>query len=139
MAAAGRRSFTRARWCARRRGLKHDGAPQPENLVSLPEPFQDPRPLMSHARWMPAALVCCALTLVTATAAPSGPPDLILAHGSVLTVDVHDSVGQALAIRDGKVLKVGSDAAILALKGPHTRVIDLKGRAATPGLIDSHA
>jgi predicted amidohydrolase YtcJ len=37
------------------------------------------------------------------------------------------------------VLKVGTDAAILALAGPSTRVLDLRGRTATPGLIDSHA
>jgi predicted amidohydrolase YtcJ len=76
-----------------------------------------------------------------ATAAtPSSPAaDLILAHGTVLTVDSRDSVGQAIAIRDGKVLEVGADRAILALAGPRTRLIDLHGRTATPGLIDSHA
>jgi hypothetical protein len=79
--------------------------------------------------------------LATATAATQSPraPDLILAHGTILTVDPHDSVDQAMAIRDGKVLKLGTDAAILALAGPRTRVIDLRGRTATPGLIDSHA
>ncbi len=82
-----------------------------------------------------------ALTVSVAAAAASPPraPDVILAHGTVLTVDAHDSVAQAIAIRDGKVLKVGTDAAILALAGAHTRLIDLHGRTATPGLIDSHA
>lgn len=75
-----------------------------------------------------------------AGAAPSpGAPDLILAHGTILTVDPRDSVGQAIAIRDGKVVKVGTDTAVLALAGAHTTVIDLRGRTATPGLIDSHA
>jgi len=79
--------------------------------------------------------------LCTATAAsPSArAPDLILAHGTVLTVDRDDSVVQAVAVRDGKVLTTGSDAVVLALGGPRTRVIDLRGRTATPGLIDNHA
>jgi len=84
-------------------------------------------------------LLVTALTMATAGAQVSRAPDLILAHGTILTVDPHDSVGQAIAIRDGKVLEVGTDRAILALAGPHTRLIDLHGRTATPGLIDSHA
>lgn len=86
-----------------------------------------------------AGLVSSALTMATAATQSSGAPDLILTHGTVLTVDPHDSVSQAIAIRDGKVLKVGTDVAILALAGPRTQVIDLHGRTATPGLIDSHA
>jgi predicted amidohydrolase YtcJ len=88
-----------------------------------------------------AVVSMMALTVSVAAAAASPPraPDVILAHGTVLTVDAHDSVAQAIAIRDGKVLKVGTDAAILALAGAHTRLIDLHGRTATPGLIDSHA
>jgi predicted amidohydrolase YtcJ len=85
------------------------------------------------------ALLGGALGAAAAATEAPGAPDLILAHGTVLTVDPNDSVAQALAVRDGKVLKVGSDASILALAGPHTRVIDLHGRTATPGLIDSHA
>ena len=90
--------------------------------------------------WKIACGVLLVPVLTAATAAQSArPPDLILAHGVVLTVDARDSVAQALAIRDGKVLAVGNDAAILALRGTRTRVIDLHGRTATPGLIDSHA
>src|SRR5262245_9993924 len=86
-------------------------------------------------------LFTLAVATVRAQSSPgfSPPPDLILAHGTILTVDAHDSVGQAIAIRDGKVLRVGTDRAVLAFSGPHTRVIDLHGRTATPGLIDSHA
>ena len=69
---------------------------------------------------------------------PSPPADLILLHGKIITVDPHDSVVQALAIRDGKILAVGSDAKISKLKGSGTRTIDLHGRTATPGLIDAH-
>lgn len=89
-----------------------------------------------------AALVVLSLLAFSATgAAPaqsSRAPDLILAHGTILTVDAHDTVAQAIAIRDGKILAVGSDAAILGLANAHTKVVDLHGRTATPGLIDTH-
>jgi predicted amidohydrolase YtcJ len=69
------------------------------------------------------------------------PPDLILIHGHVLTVDAKDSVAQAIAIRKGVIVKVGGDADVLefAGKAPNLRVIDLQNHTATPGLIDTHA
>ncbi len=67
------------------------------------------------------------------------PAQLILFHGHILTVDSRDSVAQALAVRDGKIIAVGTDQEILRLAGAATQRIDLKGRTATPGLIDSHA
>jgi predicted amidohydrolase YtcJ len=67
------------------------------------------------------------------------PPQLILFHGRVLTVDAHDSVFEALAIRDGKIIAVGTDQNILRLADAATQRIDLRGQTATPGLIDSHA
>jgi predicted amidohydrolase YtcJ len=72
-------------------------------------------------------------------AAAAAPPQLILFHGRILTVDSHDSIAQALAIRDGKIIAIGSDRDILHLAGAATQRIDLHGRTATPGLIDSHA
>lgn len=65
--------------------------------------------------------------------------DLILLHGEVLSVDSHDTVAQAIAIRGGVILKTGSDTEIQALAAHNARVIDLKGHTATPGLIDTHA
>jgi predicted amidohydrolase YtcJ len=56
-------------------------------------------------------------------------------------VDANDSVAQAIAIRRGVIVKVGTDADVLEFAGdaPGTRVIDLRGHTATPGLIDTHA
>src|SRR6202789_3808674 len=83
-----------------------------------------------------AAVAAMAASGVARAAAP---PDLILFHGRILTVDPHDSVVQGVAIRDGKIIATGSDRDMLRLTGAATRRIDLYGRTATPGLIDSHA
>lgn len=65
-------------------------------------------------------------------------PQIIFYNGQVLTVDEKFTVAQALAVRDNKILKVGTGNEILSLAGPNTRRIDLKGRSVIPGLIDSH-
>ncbi len=74
-----------------------------------------------------------------APAQEAQPPQLILFHGHILTVDAADSVVQAIAVRDGKIIALGTDRDILRLGGAATRRIDLHGQTATPGLIDSHA
>jgi predicted amidohydrolase YtcJ len=80
-----------------------------------------------------------AATALLAAPALAAPADTVLLHGRIITADAKDSVVQALAISGGKIAALGSDAAIQKLVGPKTKVIDLKGRAATPGLIDTHA
>src|ERR1700693_1537033 len=69
------------------------------------------------------------------------PADLVLIHGHILTVDANDSVAQAIAVRHGVIVKIGSDAEVMEFAGnaPGIRIIDLHGRTATPGLIDTHA
>jgi predicted amidohydrolase YtcJ len=66
------------------------------------------------------------------------PADLILQHGKIVTVDQAFSLAEAVAIKDGRVIAVGSDAEILKARGNATQVIDLEGRTVVPGLIDSH-
>jgi predicted amidohydrolase YtcJ len=65
-------------------------------------------------------------------------PDLILINGKIITVDPRDSVVEAIAIRADKITAIGTTASIRPTAGPQTKVIDLQGRAVTPGLIDTH-
>ena len=64
--------------------------------------------------------------------------DLILYNGRIATVDERGSFVSAVAIDEGRFVGTGSDADVLALRQSSTRVVDLKGRTAIPGLNDSH-
>jgi predicted amidohydrolase YtcJ len=66
-------------------------------------------------------------------------PDLIFSNGKIVTVDDRFSMVQAIAIRGTRIVAIGSDADVLKLKGPATKVEDLQGRTVIPGLIDNHA
>lgn len=68
----------------------------------------------------------------------SAVADAVFTNGKVLTVDARSSIAQAFAIKDGKFLYVGSTSEAMRYVGPTTRVVDLKGRTAIPGLADSH-
>ncbi|HEV2852794.1 MAG TPA: amidohydrolase [Thermoanaerobaculia bacterium] len=65
--------------------------------------------------------------------------DLILRHGVFYPVQPSGRVEGSLAVRGGRIVYLGSDAGADKLRGPKTRVIDLAGRAVTPGLIDAHS
>lgn len=65
--------------------------------------------------------------------------DLVLFNGKVFTAEPNQALQQAVAVIDGRVLKVGSDAEILSLKEAGTQVIDLQGKVIMPGFIDSHS
>ncbi len=64
--------------------------------------------------------------------------DTILINGRIFTADAFSSTVEAVAIADGKFLVVGSNEAVRAATGPATKVIDLKGRMAMPGITDMH-
>src|SRR5271170_5790392 len=78
------------------------------------------------------------LLFALAGMAAAQTPDLILIDGKILTVDATDSIVEAVAIAKGKIVAVGSTAEIQRMAGPSTRVVDLHGLTATPGLIDTH-
>lgn len=65
-------------------------------------------------------------------------PTLILHGGKIVTVDPDFQIVSAMAIRDDRVVAIGTDAEILKLAGPQSEQINLEGRTVLPGLIDSH-
>ena len=64
--------------------------------------------------------------------------DTILYNGKVLTVDAQFSVAEAVAVRDDRIVAVGSSGDVLKLAGPNTLRVDLEGKTVTPGLIHTH-
>ena len=66
------------------------------------------------------------------------PADLILLNGKIVTLDPAQPEVHAIAVRGGRIVAVGSQAEAQQLKGPATRVIDLGGKLAIPGLIEGH-
>ena len=84
------------------------------------------------------ALALTAGTVMVPARAQVPPADAILVNGKVITLDARSSVAQGIAIRDGRILEVGSNADVRKRAGQRTRVIDLGGRTVIPGLTDGH-
>ncbi len=66
------------------------------------------------------------------------PPDLILINADIRTMDAAHPRAEAIAVRDGRILALGSDAQISALAGPETQIINAGGRLVLPGFQDAH-
>ncbi|MEK6409349.1 MAG: amidohydrolase [Acidobacteriota bacterium] len=88
------------------------------------------------------ALASCAPSLTSTIAAQEmmspDPADLILRNGLIYTVDPTNTMTEAVAIRGGKFVFVGSNQDVKRYKGKQTRVIDLKGQFVLPGFNDNH-
>jgi predicted amidohydrolase YtcJ len=80
-----------------------------------------------------------ALLVLASGIARAQSADLVLINGRIYTVDNARPVVSALAVRDGRVLFIGSDAEAKTLVRPSTRVVDLNGAAVYPGFTDAHA
>ena len=85
-----------------------------------------------------AAALVAALGSGLAGQRAADPADLVVLDAKILTVDDGFRVAQAVAVRDGRFVAVGSTAEVRARIGATTRVIDGGGRTVIPGLIDSH-
>lgn len=79
------------------------------------------------------------LTSALSCSREEGQADMILINGRVITVDKAFSIAEAVAVRDGRILQVGSNETISELAGDSTEVIDLKSHCLIPGLNEGHA
>ena len=89
---------------------------------------------------LPGSLKACtvlvALGLVTACASLSPPSaDTVYVNGKIITVDTAFTIAQAVAVKDGRFVGVGTSDEMRRYVSPTTRVVDLKGRAVIPGLM----
>ena len=80
-----------------------------------------------------------AVTGLSLACADNSSADLVLRNGNIVTVDDDNPSVQAIAVRDGHIVAVGSDADIDEYVGAGTEVIDLDGKTAIPGFIEGHA
>ena len=78
------------------------------------------------------------ITLSTGCESRSETADLILTNGKLLVMDNEYSTADALAISGDRIVLVGTNDDVLQLRGARTQVIDLDGRTASPGMIESH-
>ncbi len=69
---------------------------------------------------------------------PQISADTILENGTIYTVDDKNTVADAIALKDGKILYVGTKSGAEAYRGSATQVVDLKGKTMMPGFIDGH-
>jgi predicted amidohydrolase YtcJ len=101
-------------------------------------------PMRAPSHPFPGRVGLTFLVLIPLVACESGakletPADLVLMGGNVITVDSQDHIAQAVAVRDGRIVGVGSNREMEGFIGPETTRIELDGRTVTPGLLDAHA
>jgi hypothetical protein len=85
-----------------------------------------------------AALLALLAVSAAARAGDPTPADLALTGGAVYTLDAARSWAQAVAVRGGRIVFVGSDAGVRPFVGEKTRVVALAGRMLLPGFQDAH-
>ncbi|HWQ55667.1 MAG TPA: amidohydrolase [Bryobacteraceae bacterium] len=81
---------------------------------------------------------CLVLAACSPVLLAQAPADAVYFNGKIVTMSKAPAVAEAVAIREGKFVAVGSTAEVRKLAGPKTRQVDLKGRTVLPGLNDSH-
>src|SRR5262245_39509550 len=78
------------------------------------------------------------LGLMPAPAPVQSAADIVFKNGNVYTANDKSPKAQAIAVKEDKIVFVGTNAAAQKYVGPNTRVVDLKGNTVLPGFTDSH-
>jgi predicted amidohydrolase YtcJ len=86
----------------------------------------------------PTVALCVAVLLTVLVCRGAEPASLVVLNGRVITMDERNSLAQAVAIRDGRFVRVGTDDEVRAFVGPDTRVWDAGGQSVVPGLFETH-
>ncbi|QWK81082.1 amidohydrolase [Ochrobactrum sp. BTU1] len=84
------------------------------------------------------AFACSTTESAQAQTSSNGVQDIIFKNGTIFTMDQSQSRAEAVAIRDNRILAVGTAEAVQASIRAGARVVDLEGRTLMPGLIDPH-
>ena len=93
---------------------------------------------MREAR-VAVSIALCVFAGACATQPRGGTADVVYTNGKIYTVDETQPWAEAVAIKDGKFLAVGSNTDVNASTGDSTRVVDLGGKFVMPGIVDMHA
>ena len=88
---------------------------------------------------VPSCFVIVAVVLAGAAHAEAPTAERIFRGGSIVTVNSAQPTAEAVAIADGTIVAVGSEADVMKQKGEATEVIDLGGKTLVPGFIDGHS
>jgi len=92
----------------------------------------------TYFRFLGIILFLTAISLFFSCARKPEPADLVIMNGKIVTVDEAKPEARALAVRGDLIAAVGTEKEIKAYIGPATKVINLEGKLAIPGFIDSH-
>jgi predicted amidohydrolase YtcJ len=98
--------------------------------------FLQPMSVMPMSKTKASALAVAAVLVAGPALAAEAPADLVIINGRMPTVASPNAT--ALAVRNGRIVTVGTDAKVSALRGPRTRVIDARRRTVLPGFNDNH-
>jgi predicted amidohydrolase YtcJ len=85
-----------------------------------------------------AALFFLTVLVGTAPSFGASPADRVYRNGVIFTADAGNGIAEALAIRDGRIVYIGSNQGLVPFVGPATVAVDLRGRFLMPGLVDGH-
>ena len=85
-----------------------------------------------------SVLLIALVTLFACSQQPKETADTIYTNGKIYTVNEAQPWAEAVAIKDGKFMKVGSIADVETLKGENTEVVDLEEKFVLPGFVDTH-
>jgi len=96
----------------------------PPGTIEIPTSTHTPAPTASPSPTVPPP--------------PAEPADIIFHNGVVITIEEAQPLAEAVAIRNGLIQVVGTNAEALALQGPGTSVVDLQGKTMMPGFIEGH-